>query len=324
MQRALFPLLTAILVLAGCTVHEYPQGPAAGDPVVDLTLALRPDKPLPEYQTVDFVTKSGEQTSARYVIALYKYNGDVLEETPAVSMVRLESSIANQSYTVQVPNAKYRVLVWADYAKADGNSLFYDAASFTEVSLTNGTYYGGEPLRDAFCVAQDLPLNILQSNRAAYTATLTLTRPNAYIKFIATDRDAFLKSLNGKVSTDLSKYSVKISYPLFMPCTYNVSAGRSTDSRTGVSFTVPMEQLSDGTVSLGADWVFAAEEQNSVTVSLAFYTPEGALIATVDNLDVPVCPGAVTTVRGPLLTNGMSNSGISINPGFDGEFVIEI
>ena len=324
MQRALLPLLTAILVLAGCTVHEYPQGPNAGNPVVDLTLVLHLDKPLPEFQTVDFVSKAGFETTARYVVALYKYNGETCEETPTVALVRLEGGMSNQSYSVQVPNANYRVLAWVDYANSNGSSLYYDADSYTEVKLMGGTYAGGDPMRDAFCVAQDLPLTMLQSNRAAYTATLNLQRPNAYFKFIATDKDFFLKSLAGKASADISKYSVQISYPLFMPSTYSVMTGRATDSRTGVSFTVPMKMLADGTVDLGGDWVFASEEQNSVSVSLSFFDANGNLISSLDNLDIPVCPGKVTTVKGSLLTNGISNNGISINPGFDGEFVIEI
>lgn len=327
-QRAFLLLVSVILVLVGCRRENNGggngggNGDGNGNAVVDLTLTLLLDKPLPQYETVDFVSKADIETSARYVMALYKFKNGAYEETPSFYVVELEGRMSNRSYSLRVDQANYRLLVWVDYSQPDGGSLFYDAVSPTDVSLTGGTYYGNEPLRDAFYGVMELPLGNFQTQHAIYNATVTLTRPNAHFNLVATDQDQFLKTLPGD-QKDLSQFKVRISYPQFMPSAFSLVEQRPNDSRTGVEFTTGMSLLEDGSIDLGGDWVFAPKEASSVQVTLSFYDANGIFISSVNNIEVPVCQGKNTTVKGNLLTNGVSN-GITIDPGFDGVFTVNI
>ena len=323
MQRVFIPLIAAFLTLVGCTVHQYPEDGATADDsaVVDFTLNLRIPKQLPQYQTVDFVSKAGEAVSARYVVAFYKYKGGTYEDTPSVATVELGEGMADRSITVQIEPAEYHILAWVDYANPDGSSLYYDAESYSEVALTKGSHSGNNPYRDAYYGKEDISLSFLKGNRTSYAHTIGLVRPNARFEFIATDKEQFLKTVGA--DADLSNFRVMVTYPLFMPSTFNLNQERPTDASVGMAFTGPMTVLEDGNIGLGFDWVFAAPEDQTVLVSLSIYSPSGELLSTVNNIEVPLCPGKNTTVKGNLLTNGVSN-GISINPGFEGDIVINI
>ena len=331
--RFIIPAILA-LALAACDVHELP----VGDADVAVTLNLRYNYDLPQYQTMDFDTRAdGQQYITRYVINLYKYASETYSTTPSYSFVFLGTSIKNldNTFTFGVEAANYRVVVWTDYiAYGTEVDLFYNPTDFSEVVLTN-KYYGAEPMRDCFFGSEDMLMADLLASGSTYDCTVNLERPVARFNFISTDSDKFLDYWiqqlalrNGtfvkkdKKDLDLNKFSVRFVYPQYLPNTFNLHSGKAVDSATGVSFTTNMQVLEDGNIDLGFDWVFMGDE-GKVVVSLELYDQDGTYISTVSNITVPVKRGQQTTVIGKILTSGIS-SGISIDPTYDGEFTVFI
>lgn len=337
MTRRILLCLTAVILLAGCKIHEVPEGgDENGGAIVQLTLKMRFDKDLLPFQEVAPAAKADEAFTARYVVALYRMGEDgKTESIPAYVFVFREDDMEDKTFTVGVYPDDYKAAAWCDWVspstfsytspafEIDPNDESVDDAVFSEVSLVADPYLGGSPWRDAFFGVEDLRLSFYLANYSEHTAGISLKRANAQFRFIATDKDEFIKYWTSKGSYDFQDIGVKISYPQFLPSTFNVLAEKPVDSISGVSFWAEPVQMDDGTVNLGYDWVFANEDQTSVVVALSFYDAAGKFISTIPNIVVPLCRGKVTTIRGAILTNGV-DSGISIDPGFDGEIVVHI
>ena len=331
MIRRFFLLLLAGTLLMGCRVHEMPGGGTHGA-VVELTLNLKFDKSTSQYQTIEYDSKAADGWQARYVVAFYRYASENPESKPDYVFPFLEDSMEDQSFTVEVAPANYRVLVWSDYV--NGASVFYTSPAFeanpteenfSEVSLVSGSYTGNSSWREAFYGVQDIRLASYLANRTQHSVDVPMERSQARFNFVATDREEFISywTSRGTKSYDLSDLGVKISYSQFLPCTFNLMQERPVDARGGVEFMSKATVQDDGTIDLGFDWVFANADQTAVVVTLSFFDAAGKLISSLPNITVPLCRGKNTTVRGSLLTNGV-DSGISIDPGFDGVIVVPL
>ena len=330
-RRFLFLFSAAcILLVGGCKVHEVPEGGDDGA-VVELTLNLKFDKDLPLYKEIDYESKGSEAYTGRIVVGLFRYASDKANDKPDYVFVFDEAAGPQDlSEVVRVAPMNYQVLVWADYVSSSTvfytSPVFYNdlsADKFTVVTLED-PYCGNTPWRDAFYGVQDVKLSSYLENLSKHSIDVQMERPNARYNFVATDKDQFAKYMASKSGDefDVTDFLVKITYPQFLPCAYDVLKEAPVDSRTGVEFDVTPTLLSDGNIDLGSDWVFANGDKTSVIVTLSFYDANGQFISSLNNLEVPLCRGKNTTIKGALLTSGVS-SGISIDPSFDGEYVIE-
>ena len=95
------------------------------------------------------------------------------------------------------------------------------------------------------------------------------------------------------------------------------------DSATGMSYEARIDILNDSEARLGFDYVMVNGHESSVAVALEIYDPDGTLIGRVSPVDVSTKRSRNTVVKGRFLTS-KATGGVGINPGFDGEFNIEI
>ncbi|MBO4475960.1 MAG: hypothetical protein J5737_04510 [Bacteroidales bacterium] len=321
-------ICTLGLLAAGGCVHEVPEG---GDEnaSVALTLNLAIDRDVPENRTVVYESKAASAPSSRYLIRLFPYlGGKFITVTPYEFSFTAEE-LSSRTFTVDVPPMNYHVEVWADHI-SDGNP-YYNADDFGAISVGLDPYAGGSELRDAFCGEADIDLSVYHENRSAHSTDIALRRPIARFTFVATDKERFFKRVaefrakksdageSGHITA--GDFRIRIIYPQFMPSVYSLHNGRNVDSATGVSFWASMTELPDGNVNIGWDWVFASDDKASVVVSLALYDKDESFISRIDNIMIPLSPGKNTTVTGKLLSSGM-DSGISIDPSFEGEFTV--
>lgn len=328
--------LTALFFAAACDVHELPYG----EPRVDVTLHLSYDYDMPQYRTVEF-TKAGDDTQyqTRYVVKLFKYTSEDYSHAASYEFIYYSSELDNLDRTVkfQCEPAHYRVEIWTDYVLANSTAdLFYNPSDFSEVTLTS-SYEGNNIRRDAFYGALEADLSTLLSTESTYEDTIHLARPLARYNLISTDKEQFLdywvqqlairSGTMVKVdrsSLDLNKFRVRFVYPQYLPSAFNLHSDRPVDSRTGVKFDALMSVREDGDVDLGFDYVMVGgETEGKVIVSLELYDQDDTYISTISNIEVPLMRSHQTTVIGKILTSGIS-SGVSIDPTFDGEFVIQI
>ena len=327
LRRIFLLIILPSILLTGCVIDAPPE-----EVVINLTLNITYNSDTPQFRTIEYQSKASSGYQARYGVALYRYASDKPESKPEYVFVYQESQMQDRSYTVKIAPDNYKVLVWSDYV--DGETAFYQSPAFDakasedpyfEVSLTNDTYTGNSQWREAFYGAQEADLSAYTANPAQHTIDIVLERPHARFNFVATDKEDFIAYwvTKGTKSLDYTDLGVKITYPEYLPCTFNLLKDRPVDARTGMSFVSQATMLEDGTLDLGYDWVFANADQTIVIVSLSFYDPDGQLISAIPNIEVPLCRGRNTTIRGALLTSGI-DTGVAIEPGYGGRFVVPL
>lgn len=329
-SKLLFMICFLGLMAAGCNIHEVPEGGESA--AVALSLEIYLDKDMPQYARIAYSTKA-RAPQARYIVRFFPIvNESILYDAP-FEFVATEDDLTDRRYVLDVPAMNYHLEVWADWT--DGDNAYYNAADFGSITVNTKPYTGASPFRDAFCGAKDIDLSGYTVQNSIATSSITLHRPNARYNFISTDKDEFLNFWASEVAMntgttvkdpdaiDLSTIKVVVTYPQYMPSAYDMREGVVTDSATGISFETSITELKDGTLEVAWDWVLASGDDPSVVVSLAFYGEDGTLINRIDNVQVPLSPGHITTITGKLLTSNYS-TGIRIDPSFDGEFEVHI
>lgn len=256
-----------------------------------------------------------------------------------------------------LPAGSYRFMVWEDYVAVGTNAgTFYNADNFEEIILRRsdtGEHQGNTDLRDAFRAVKDTTL----LRTSDEVVNIPMERPLAKYEFITTDLDEFLARIMHQIAeretqaqaqaagsntasagephsdasgtladtraVSLDEYTVRFTYPLYMPCSYNMFTNRPADSWTTVTFEGNIERISDTEARLGFDYVFVNGAEAMATVGLAIYNKEGTQVASVATITIPLLRSHLTTVRGKFLTT-TNNGSIGIDPTFDGEFNIRI
>ncbi|MDE6197062.1 MAG: hypothetical protein K2F91_04240 [Muribaculaceae bacterium] len=328
---------TTVLFLPGCCIHEMPHPDAPDTPGGrNLTLRLRydPETPLFGEYVYDQGSVTGSRSGApldaelphdiRYTIKAYGMtrDGDISRDADTtIIRTRPVAEGLDADFDITIPDGDYQLLVWTDFVdKATVSDKYYDTSSFDEITITDSKpHSGSNPWRDAFSGAAET---------AGDDATVTMARPMAKYRFISTDLRRFIEQSRSRTdgsarATSLDQYVIKMIYTRYMPCSFNMFTNRPADSRTGVSFTSRITPLSDTEAEIGFDYVFVNGNETSVAVAVEVYDSKGEMLAAIPSFDVPLKRSRLTVVKGEFLTSEASGS-TGINPGFDGDFNIEI
>lgn len=340
-NRILIWLFTLVAVLTGCrSVHEVPSG----DPRVKVNFTIDFEDALPLYTEKEYKTKAQGNYLARHTVAIYRSTGpDRWSDTPDYTSTFYSDEISSQHFQVILEPVLYRVMVFTDYVDgATMSSLCYRPSDFTSIRIPEDIpYTGSNPARDCFTGTRDLDLSRVLESDATVDESLTMTRPVGKYSIVATDKDDFLKMFlvrlrerllaegNTTKATEtkaedisLDIFKIKVVYSGFLPDTYNLWRGRPVDARSGVSFNSTLRELESGDLELAFDFVLVNGEEGAVNVAIYIYDDRNEILGTVQT-EIPLHTGMRTVLKGKFLTSGAA-SGISINPGYDGEFNIPL
>ena len=320
-------LAFAVIVMTAVScVHQYPV-PAEAPLSVNLVF----DEYMPQGPVL---TKAdAEDYDVRYVIEAFKeYDGEYSAETPDMRFTFTKDEVDELDHTVtlRMMEGRYRLFIWTDYAdEGTGCSPFYNADDFNYIKL-NGRdegmdHVGNNEFRDAFFGTADVELIRYGRNDPPVSCTVSMERPLSKVEFITNDLDEWITKVKMKSSDeiDISDYSVKIVYPQYMPCAYNMATDRNAWSDTNISFWSEITRINATEAFLGFDYVFANPDDAKVVMSVLIYDREGTVISRSPDMLVPLERGKVTTVKGTFLSED-PDGGVSIDPDFDGEFNIHL
>ena len=343
-----FAVLAALLSIASTScVHQWPE-PAEASLVLNLII----DKAIPQGPVHDAGTRAAEASDKydlRYIIQAYKKNSNgTYEDTPYAKFVMSKDDINNPEFTakISIMEGEYRFMVWSDYVlQGTLDNHYYNADNFKYIKLygrdEGRPHLGNDDYRDAYMGSADIEVIRFGGNKPPVSATINLARPMSKIVFITTDledwktkvitnhyQSALQNAKPGEIvevmkEVDLSQYTVKLHYPLYMPNAFNMLSDRTAWSDINVTFESQIIQLSDTEASLGFDYVFANTVDASALMAVSLYDKNGTQLARSKDITVPLERGKVTTVIGSFLLEE-SDGGVSINPDFDGEFNIVI
>ena len=348
MKKYLLLFLCAILSLAGCDIHEYPEG----EHDVDLALSLVFDYDLPQYKIIDYRTRSGEDgadaatdapATVRYTVDFYRDDNDSAKPDYRFTFTGTDVENLARTEHVLVAPARYKILAWTDFVDKEGGAPDYDIVDMKNIAFhgddpestiyTGSSYIGNDDFRDAFRGEAPLDLSSFNRNGSHAEVTVSMERPMAKFNIIATDREDLLdfwhrqqaaRGIETKSdSEELALFHVRIAYNGYLPSLFNNFKNRPVSSDTGILFEGSIQELESGDAQLAFDYVMVNGQESSVNISIGIYDNNWEEISVIPGIDVPLLRSHLTTLRGKFLTAG-SQSGISINPAYDGEFNVYI
>ena len=274
----------------------------------------------------------------RYILEVYAADDDGSgEPIYRERLVNCLDKYAPTTFELRlVPNRDYKFVVFSDFV-AEGNAeltepaeklaisdLYYNTADLRNISAitTQPTWGAMNEIRDAYFIAENVTIT------SSLNKTLTLKRPFAKLRVIATDLDYItgysqpgyvevtyknekiyksFNAVNGELNAEeMAGDELKYGYNVSKAIPYNAGYDAATTNQT-----------------LFTDYLFAVEgEQTPVNFEMAVYESKGGrLIEKQDfNTQIPIQRNHLTTIIGDLLTT-QANITIEVNDNFEDEFV---
>lgn len=327
----------AIAAMAGLSscVHQWPDMDAIEHNVV-----------INVYQDTDWLpdfmyeyTRAGAQDmEIRYDFRIY-HKGNTEKAVREFTIFSADMSRPDFSTTLYLTPGDYDLYMWSDFCDPSGDkALYYDDSNFSAITIKT-PYQGNTDLGDAFRGMTSFTVDESYESKPNVQASITLHRPVARYVFIATDLEEFVKneSTRGKLSLNditspgfdanqmylnLSKYRIRVDYPLYMPAVFNNFQNNPVDSWTGMYYDSYAVQISSDMAQLAMDYVLVNGDESTAQVMLQIYDDDNEMIAKTNTISVPIKRNRTTYIYGPFLTTLKSGS-VGINPDFEGEYNIE-
>lgn len=352
MRAQLWFWVAVAATLVSCDVHEFPATPER----VPLHIRLHYDTDMTtwEHRCVDgSVTELGigdsydnTQTAGciRYIIRTYPTDGGTrtstdyhAEEYTFTRNIAGGTGGYDTCVTLNLLPGSYELAVWTDLTESPGMDTYYNADVFNTIAL-QGEHAANTNWRDAFRGIEEISLAATTREQAPDTVDIAMERPLAKFEFVSDDVVDFIAKEIARGETargedgidvdeasriDLNDYSIVFYYNGYYPTVYSMFADKPVDSVTGETFYSSMTLLSGTQASLGFDYVFVNGTESKVSVRAFLFDKSGMQIGLTDAIPVPLKRNRHTIIHGTFLT-AEGNSGIGIDPDFDGDFNITL
>ena len=289
---------------------------------VTLRLAL-PDKTMPDYPASR--SADGESQPLRCVAEVWQTGTDNRVHR-RIQDCALQSDGTFLAELSLMPG-DYDLRLWADW-----NGGYYNADDLGKVLVLTDSYVanGETDKKDAYYAATSISVVSQSSPTGGVEGALSLERPFAKYRLIATDVEAYYNLIEkGEALPDIEDLQVRVTYEGFFPTGFNVATGKPNDAlNTGIHYSsVPtVAEGYDAKVNrqVGADFVLTNGEESFVTVTIQMVdTNTDEAVATVQHIKIPYKRGHLTTVTGHFLTAGKTPGGVQIDTEWGEDIVIE-
>lgn len=288
---------------------------AVGFSTVTLNLTF-PSPRLPDFVAAQKNSRAaGDELKLRAVIEVYNKGTDtrVLRKEEFVTATATEGIYTS---TLQLTPGNYDVRLWADYttdSRTDNHYITTDTKSIK--ILGKDQYRGNTDTRDAFTKA--FGLTVRNSDQSE---TITMYRPLAKYRLVANDVAKYNQLRAECKYPALEDLKISIVYEGFLPCAYNVSTQRPSDSDGGYGYASALSQQSDEAVTVGKDFILVNGEQSFVTVTILFKDASGKTISGINGVRIDYHAGQLTTVTGNFFTAGVG--GVRIDTNWSGDYEV--
>lgn len=328
--------LSAAMITSSC-VNEWPH---PEDLTYDVHLLVHCETDwLPEYDMT--YTRDNSDLDIIYQFKIYPKGNNT---TPVQEFSIYKDDFTRADFTVDVTlnPGSYDVYVWSDVCNANtGKSLYYDSSDFSAITYLR-PYQANSNNKDAFRGMTSFTIDDPMELHPSSTEKIIMKRPLSRYIFVATDLDVFIENevSRGKIRSvdtrdgsydinsrdleeELNNYTIKVIYPLYMPSVFDIFTDKPYDSWTGMSFNANISPITETTAAIGLDYVMIGLDPSSVQLALEIYDNEGVLIGGTQTINVPILRDRTTVIYGEFLTS-QEDTGITINPDFDGQFNIHL
>lgn len=289
---------------------------AVGFSTVKLNLTF-PSPRLPDFVTAQKKSRAADSDlKLRAVIEVYNKGTDVrvLRKEEFVTATATEGVYTS---SMQLSAGDYDVRLWADYttdARTDNHYLTTDTKSIK--ILGKDQYRANTDTRDAFTKA--LTLTVGNQDK---TEDITMHRPLAKYRLVANDVAKYNQLRVERNYPALEDLKISIVYEGFLPCAYNVSTQKPSDSVGGYGYASALSEQTDDAATVGKDFVLVNGEQSFVTVTILFKDANGKTISGLNGVRIDYRAGQLTTVSGNFLTAGVG--GVQVDTDWGGDYEVE-
>ena len=345
-----------VLLATACdaTIHEYP---AKGESLV--VVELNVDRTPPQYHKEVVYSPDGNRSEAlldpvtaqpytaderlcmRIITELYEVASPESPANTGRLVARREVAVERlmeapqDTLQFRVPEGRYRVLSWADYApQGDVSDWHFETETLDavlvkvehkpQVNHHKSSAAGSSDFVIDFAADRQGTPVLLRGGRTARaddgSVPVSLERASGRFRLWATDLQEFLAS--GKRIEGLG---IRIIYRQYVSAGYNVdtqSPNTFVESRT--METSPSTVESDGSVLLAYDYVLTSSDKEDHVLIDLFVYEDGEELNRYRGIEVPLRRNRETVVRGPFLTQPVGSGDIGIDEGFDDEFVVVV
>lgn len=342
-----FIMCLPILLLSACDVHEWPETPE----FVKMHLRLNYETDMTKwehlYDGAEVIEQGYGETydnhrdygKIRYIIRAYPVS-EKMRTTSDYTQEFVFTKDITEGYdhevTLDLLPGNYNVMVWSDLVETSGDSHFHDVTKFNRIRL-QGDHKGNTDYRDAFRGTNNISLVADIMEHLPDTLDIAMQRPLAKFEFVTNDVVEFIDKESTRIaskangnkaaSTDdtptravnIEDYKVVFYYRGFMHNEYSIPDDIPNGSDTGVMFESTLRKLSESEASMGFDYVFVNGKKTTVTIQIGIYDNEGTQLSLTDPIVVPLKRSHHTILTGMFLMSEASG-GVTINPGFDGDY----
>lgn len=252
----------------------------------------------------------------RYILEIYNADGSKLVKKREVKTYP-DGGDANFQIRL-TPDRAYRFVVWADFVE-EGKTTDLHYNTGTESFLSNNgiqiiqdNYSINDESRDAYFVSQTQEISINS------VVNLTLTRPFAKLRIVATDIDELeIGTFPSKISVTYDNANVAAFSPIsgnLLDTEMEQTAFEATLVENGIY--KADEDAETGVQTLFVDYIFAGIEQSPIQFEFSAYDNSNAVINTYAfETDIPLQRNYLTTIKGNILTTG-TDVNISVEEAF--------
>ena len=284
----------------------------------NITLNLTfPSPRLPDFVPAQKKSRAADNDlKLRAVIEVYNQGTDtrVLRKEEFITAAATEGLYTS---TLQLSPGNYDVRLWADYtadAQTDNHYITTDTRSIK--ILGKDQYRANTDARDAFTKALTLTVGNQDQSEA-----ITMHRPLAKYRLVANDVAKYDQLRAERNYPALEDLQISIIYEGFLPCAYNVSTQKPSNSDGGYGFYSTISEQTVNAATVGKDFVLVNGEQSFVTVTILFKDANGKTISGINGVRIDYRAGQLTTVSGNFLTAGVG--GVQIDTDWSGDYEVE-
>ena len=324
-MKKLFALLAVVLAVVSCQKDADLGVNVGGEQLVNITVAL-PEATRATSGVGALDNGVLANYDLRYILEIYRVEGTEIQYDSCQRFVKPtdETTVVFPVRLVAGEGRNYKIVAWADIVEtgSEDDRYYYTQDGLDNVVLMdNGTvnWNAMDETRDAYTAEK-----LINNFNSASDLNLTLTRPFAKVRVIATDIDDVL-------NVGIEPTTAEANYLEHMPHKFNAVADNGValneKPALGHSYTYgeTATEYTDNTgeMTLFADYVFVPQS-GTAKFSLEVFDAQGRSIKNnAFNTEIFVERNKVTTIKGDVLTTG-GNVIVKVEDEFDGEIEIKV
>lgn len=245
----------------------------------------------------------------RFVMEVYLLKNGELQLFDKQTKAPLNTSLSKENpakavFTLTLlKDQEYKVLFWADKAKADLSDLYYNTSDLREVKVVADQFCVNNDSLDAFSKVESITKD---ESRTGFAKSIRLKRPFAQLNFISTDIAKLVENAERTGDDDFIPRKVKLEYYAFSQfdvLNQKASVPGLVEKSADVYSAAPTAQTTQWTMAMAYLATMGTESEVRDAVKMTVYGANDFVLTTVEVSNVPFQRNYRTNIIGSLLTS---------------------